>query len=64
MSSEALDIKRVANGAYARYGLIACKIQGTAICHIKGMCSVCPIALARLNPDKPLSFFIKNKEEV
>lgn len=45
--------------SYSIRGLISCEIQGTAICHLDGKCSKCAIALAYLNPEKPLYFCIQ-----
>lgn len=39
--------------------VIACEAQGTAICHREGRCSDCAFALAKLNPDKTLYFFLE-----
>lgn len=39
--------------------VIACAAQGTAICHRDGYCSDCVFALAKLNPGKPLFFWMR-----
>lgn len=52
------ETKTVDDNTYAIHGLISCNIQGTAICHLQGRCSVCPIALAHDNPNQPLHFWI------
>ena len=46
------------DGDYTITDIISCKIQGFSICHLDGKCSVCPIALAHLNPKQPLHFWI------
>lgn len=43
--------------------IIACKAQGTAICHRKAECSTCAFALAKLNPDQPLYFLMKARRK-
>ncbi len=48
-----LTLVHAPNGRYAIHGLITCRIQGTAICHKKGECAECDIALAHLNPEVP-----------
>lgn len=47
------------DGKFSHGPVIPCdpKIRGTAICHLDGKCSVCPYALAYLNPDIPLHVF-------
>lgn len=53
------DAAHANDGQFSRH-IIACspEIRGTAICHLNGKCSVCPYALAYLNPDVPLHFFM------
>ena len=47
------------DGQFTMPSVIPCdpKIRGTAICHLDGKCSICPIAKAYLNPDIPLHVF-------
>ena len=56
------EITRPEDGKYSSQ-IIACspEIRGTAICHLNEKCSVCPYALAYLNPDVPLHFFMSKK---
>lgn len=49
------------NGQFAS-PIIACKAQGTAICHRNSECEDCAFALAKLNLDKPLFFFMSGKK--
>lgn len=43
------------DGQYAQPGLIACKIRGTAICHIQGQCKGCVFAWKHEHPDEVIN---------
>jgi len=51
------EYRKASDNQFAR-PIIACEAQSTAICHRDGRCSDCVFALAKLNPEKTLYFFL------
>lgn len=51
------EYHKASDNQFAR-PVTACEAQGTAICHRGGRCSDCVFALAKLNPEKTLYFFL------